>query len=65
MLTNGASRYARVNPITKGKRMWRNTTSSTRDTAAIDSQKAALGETFVMRGSIPLELSLTAPQIGE
>ena len=29
--------------------MWRNTTSSTRDTAAITSQKAVPGATFVMR----------------
>ena len=62
VLTKGANRYARVSPITKGRRMWRNTSSSTKDTAAIESQKAALRETFAMRRSIPLELSLTAPK---
>src|SRR5215207_11054025 len=57
VLTKGANRDARVSPISKGSRMWRNTTSSTKDTAAIESQKAMLRETFVMRRSIPLELS--------
>jgi len=64
VLTKGANRYARVSPITKGRRMWRNTTSSTKDTAAIDSQKAALREIFVMRPEIPVGLSLAA-LIGE
>ena len=44
--------------------MWRNTTSSTKDTAAIESQKAALREIFVMRPEIPVGLSLAA-LIGE
>jgi len=43
--------------------MWRITTSSTKATAAIESQKAALRETFVMRPAIPMVLSLTALQL--